>query len=733
MSTHLDPVLPSWLTLALAVALLAASLFGTLTLIQKQVSRRWTITLSSLRLSICLVFVLILFRPIISLSISDRQLPDLVVLVDTSSSMSQAGGHGTRLEEVTGVLRRGDLAAALTDRYHVHWFAFDGSARSLDEADVATLKPSGSSAHFGEGIEAACSHVRAIGKHPVRLLLVSDGNDRGQLDPVETARRFGIAVDVLSPSVPKGATPTVTIAEVQSARRVLLGSDTIFRVALDGRQPASKDRPLVVHVTEDGKNILDHPIVLKAGHVEETLQLSYRPASVGVKQYGFHLTAGAEPSAKPYPLAVQVVDGKYEVLILEDRWRWEYKYLHRLFEDDPSFRFSALLNRGGGAHMQFASPDRRVNLIGFPQSKADLEGFDTFVLGDVDPGKWPRGLATDLARLVADEGRSLVVIAGPDLANLLEIPELHAILPIELTPDSGKPIDGPIAVRLRTDSGTSPFFFQLRGDNRELTPFDQIYPVLRKRPGATVLVEAVNERNAYGNRIVLAEHTVGRGRVLFVGTDTLWKWHTLAPNSDGPTPYSIFWQQAFRAMTPARSNAAGVNLWLTAKRSRAEVGRPIVLQAEVQSSRAMPTVQVQGFMTSPDNTQLPLVFAVNPTNPRLFRAEFIAGKPGVQRVSASVMAEGKVIAETTTAIQTEESRSDTGIDLPNRARIAQDSGGKVIDLAQPATWPMPAVELPRVECLRTFDLWSNFTLMILLCGLLGADWFIRLFKGLASG
>jgi len=44
-------------------------------------------------------------------------------------------------------------------------------------------------------------------------------------------------------------------------------------------------------------------------------------------------------------------------------------------------------------------------------------------------------------------------------------------------------------------------------------------------------------------------------------------WKTLAPG-EGPSPYSIFWQQAFRALTPSRSGASPVNLWLTPSRSR---------------------------------------------------------------------------------------------------------------------------------------------------------------------
>ena len=733
MSTQTASLLPTWLTALLAGALLAAIVYGTFTLMRRRVAGKWIAILTGLRLTILAAFLMILLQPLIAYH---RHTPELIVLVDVSPSMGKPGGDGTRLHEVTAMLQKSDLAAALKSRYHVYWFALDRTARPPEEADLTALTANGTSAHFADGIEAARKHVRAFGNKPHRLLLVSDGNGRGSIEAARTAQRFGLKVDVLAPTLLQTAdTPTVAISEVQSAPRTLLGSDTTFRVTLNGNRPANKDRSLTVQVTEDGKMILEHAMILKAGRVEATLKLTYRPAAVGLKHYGFHLTAGGDPSAKPYPLTVQVLDNKYEVLILEDRWRWEYKYLHRLFEDDPSFRFSALLSRGDGAYARFGSPDRRVNLVGFPETRADLEGFDTFVLGDVDLGKWPRGLASDLARLVADEGRSLVVVAGPSLASLREIPELHAILPVELTPDSGTPIDGPLEVRLRPDSDNSPFFFQVRaGAAEKLTPLDQIYPVLRKRPGATVLLEAVNERNPYGNRIVIAEQTVGRGRVLFVATDTLWKWHTLAASTDGPTPYSIFWQQAFRTMTPARSNLGAVNLWLTPDRSRAEVGQPIKLQAEVESSGALPPTDLQAVVTWADNKQMEVLFSADRAKPNFYHAEFLATKAGLLRVSASLSAKKKVLAEAATTIQADEPLGDSGIDLANLARIAQDTGGRVIDPADPETWPMPDEDgTPPGGQPRIINLWSNFTLLLALCALLGVDWFIRLFKGLVSG
>jgi hypothetical protein len=41
--------------------------------------------------------------------------------------------------------------------------------------------------------------------------------------------------------------------------------------------------------------------------------------------------------------------------------------------------------------------------------------------------------------------------------------------------------------------------------------------------------------------------------------------------------------------------------------------------------------------------------------------------------------------------------------------------------------------LPPILDTHTIDPWRNFTWMFLLCALLGADWFLRVFKGLVSG
>src|SRR5260370_27581937 len=185
---------------------------------------------------------------------------------------------------------------------------------------------------------------------------------------------------------------------------------------------------------------------------------------------------------------------------------------------------------------------------------------------------------------------------------------------------------------------------------------------------------------------------VGKGRVLYLGTDTLWKWHTLSQTSDGPTPYSIFWQQAFRALTPGRSQSGAVQVWLQPNRTRAEVGRQVVVQAEIQSLRPLSRPKFPATVELPDKRLLPLAFAADPGNPQLFRAEFESPVAGPHTIKAGVLTEGKSLAEGQTGVHLEEPRgedSEAGLDHANLARLANATGGKIIDPDRPQTCPPP--------------------------------------------
>jgi hypothetical protein len=744
VSFDVVPILPPWAIAAVAAALAALVAHGAFLLVRKKLPGRWVTILALLRLAISGVFVLCLLQPVVSFSRSEERRPDALVLIDTSRSMSResAARPGVpRLREVLDTLRTSGVAADLGKRHDLRWFAFDRNAYPIEPQDLEGLGADGDATDFATSLETAFDHQRQSDPAAVaasRALLVSDGNDLGADDVVDVARRLGLRLDTLAPTTAgTGAgVETIAIAGVQTPRRVLLGSNAEVTVTFRGGRPHT--RPVPVTLFQGDRVLATHELVLAAGQPEQQIRLSFKPEELGLARYELRVgdadaKADGGDQAR-YAFSVQVVGDQNEVLVLEDSWRWGFKFLRRVLEDDPSFTMTAFLPRGG-ASMQFGEPGRRVNLGAFPQTRAELEWFDIIVLGDVNPTRWPRGLGQGIEQLVTEEGKSLIVIAGPNLVHWLESAELAALLPVEVVPQSGRPIEGPVAVRVTREGEATPFFSLAPvTDGSPLPSMNQVYPPLRKKPAATILLEAAGLANAYGPLIIAAEHTVGRGRVLFLGSDTLWRWQMQGPQDEsGLTPHMLFWQQALRAMAPPRLGGSGAALSVQPQRTRYEAGRLVTLEAQATADRPLPRPALTSTVTMPDGRQVPLAFSATGVRPGGYAAEFEAGAPGPYRIAATLTSEGKPQAEVLTVIDVERTRTEdlaTTVDVTRLARIAAATGGSMIDPADRATWPGDqAADVRTVEVPRSIDLWSNYALVLVLCGLLGIDWLLRMLRG----
>ncbi len=723
------PLFPAWISLSLLGALVAAVIFGVLVLAQRGIDWRWNAFLAGVRLLAIAVFALILFPPHLTFNRSRVLLPELVVLVDGTGSMNAAD----RWSKLTAELDDGELGRTLRERFQIRQYTFDSKARSLKNGPFAAIKPEGKTTLLAESLQSLFAQEEAQGRKPRHILLASDGIDQSLNDPLTVAVDRFAKIDVLAP--PAGSRPRaarVEIVRVQSPPRVLLGSETPLRVTI--RNLPATARKVTLKLMEEGKTLLEKEETLTAGKSEQSLDVALRPVGSGLHTYEVAISSADAEAGPAHKHAVQVLDQKYEILILEDTWRWEYKYLQQVVDNDPSFRFTAMLPRGRKTFSQFASPDRRVTLTDYPENPADLEAFDVFILGDAEVSKWKRGLASALARLVHDEGKSLVVIAGPRLGTLATIREFDGLLPVRLTTDSGKPIEAPAESRLRPDAADSPFFFKLPGGTDNLALVDRIYPVQGKTPQATVLIEAREYKKEKAQPyILLAEHTVGKGRVLFVGTDTLYKWHTMAAVGEAVTPYTVFWQQALRALTPTRPLLGPVQIWLTPLRSKASVGGKIAVEAEIQTRQKMEQPILKGSVTLPDGSLAPLVFVADPADALRYRTEFVSEQVGMHTVSAQLMLEGKISAKGTVLVEFDEPTSETEPQDADRAgllRLAEGTGGSLIDLTSPETWPVAAGASQTQIERDSIDLWNNGTLLLLLVGLLAIDWFGRLWRGL---
>jgi hypothetical protein len=91
--------------------------------------------------------------------------------------------------------------------------------------------------------------------------------------------------------------------------------------------------------------------------------------------------------------------------------------------------------------------------------------------------------------------------------------------------------------------------------------------------------------------------------------------------------------------------------------------------------------------------------------------------------------DGQPAGESSTLVEVtpNEEMTDTAPDPDTLGRIAQASGGRIVNPSDPSTWPI--AEATAVTRRATLDLWGDGLLLVLLTMVLGVDWLFRLLRG----
>ena len=741
------PILPPWLIVLAVLGMLALLVHGTMDLIRKQVARSWLAALTALRLLSILLVAVCLGRPVVRHTRPVEQKPPLLILADTSASMGLNHPEGgNRLSGLLNDLQNRDLLKTLESQFEPTWFTYDRDAR-MGKPDPAAQQPSGAYTDLGASLSTAWLWMRQQAAHegaetPSRVLLLTDGH--GVDDPaiLETARSLGAIlypVPAADSTAVEPVAPPLEIMGAQAPGRILLGSECRFRVTVR-RQAGSTLPPSMLVLTENRNRVAEYPVTFRTNETEKVIQLSHRPTAAGIMEYSMFLQTGetVPDNGDAYDFTVQVVTRTTRVLLLDDAWRWDFKFLRRLLEDDPSFTFVAFLARGAGTYMQFAEPEGSTRLAGFPQSRAELDFFDLFIIGDVQVRRWPANLAPALRDLVIERGRSIIFIAGPRISQLARDPSLEPLLPVMIGGETARPVTGPVPVRVTREGRIAPAFYIPPGTETDpweaLPDLDQVYAPQRKKPAATILLECPEHSNPFGRMIAMAEHTVGRGRSLYIGTDTLWKWQLQGRmDDDENTPHHRFWSQALRAMAPVRQAAGGTRLSLQADRTRYRGVPTIRIQVSADGEPLPTGSSLDLRVETPEGQRLPLATRTDPRDPTVTLADFDVIQPGRYRITVEHFIDGRPAGDLTAVVDSEPGHDESRhvrTDRPALERLAATTGGKLVSLDDPDTWPAADRSPDRITTrIELIDPWQSFVLLLLLALVLGIDWLIRLLKG----
>jgi hypothetical protein len=296
-----------------------------------------------------------------------------------------------------------------------------------------------------------------------------------------------------------------------------------------------------------------------------------------------------------------------KVLVVDSQPRWEFRYLRNALLRDPGVSLNTVLY-----HPSIGLGEGEGYLKEFPAKREDLQGYDVIFLGDVGVG--PEMLTTENAQmikgLVEQQASGLVLLPGPlGRQKSLATSPLADLLPVETDYSKGSGFASGAEARLDlTARGRDHWLTMLSTDPtanqavwRTLPGFYWYAPVVKAKPGAEVLAVHEAARSASGRLPLLVTRSAGNGKVLYMGTDSAWRWRRGVED----TYHYRFWGQVVRWMAHQRhlSQDEGVRFFYSPETPKR--GDKVRLNATVLGPLGIPISEgkVSVTLTAPSGSQ----------------------------------------------------------------------------------------------------------------------------------
>jgi len=342
-------------------------------------ARRWAWRRSwlplALRWTVLGLTALLLFHPPL---VTTRELvhkPALLLLVDTSASMSLPAGEGTTGTRADAARRRHDaLERRYADAFRVVTMPF---AETADEGSLDG-RP------FGEGTDMGAAVRRAVATRAVEqvraVFLIGDGRATRGEDARIWARQSTVPIHTVRVG-PLAMDPTdVAVESFEAPEVAFRDGDVTFTVRLSARGPAAALDKRVPVVLYEGADEVAREVVSPGRQTE--LELHHRPLHSGFVAYGVKvgsLDGELTDVNNQTATAVMVEDEPRRVLLCSGAPSAELGFFRRSMAGDPRFRVDARVTGRKGERVPVGPADLStaalVVIHGFT-----LDAYDSAVL-----------------------------------------------------------------------------------------------------------------------------------------------------------------------------------------------------------------------------------------------------------------------------------------------------------------------------------------------------------------
>lgn len=738
---------------------------------------RSRIVLSALRWLALVICCLLLFQPEFERTTYRRTQNQVHVLVDDSASMqrrdrypapeqqqalqalvsAEALSAQSRAELVQTVLERDDgLLAKLRPTHDVRLFRVQRKPvpiRSLQE-----LTARGNRTSLGDALDL--HRAATSGSNLDAVILVSDGRNNAGLDPVDVAREYGLrgivihTVGVGDPEPPRNA----WLVGPPGPKEALRDEEVGFDVTVRAEGLAGKRTRVELHGSRDGGPFLPLATAnaeLPVDGESARVRVFHAFGEAGDWTLRFHLAPLPEESQvddNEDTRFLRVNDERIRVLYIEERPRWEYRYVQACLKRvDPSIEMQAYLFEATPRfpHEHSASLPALTDI---PRTDKELLQYHVVLIGDVAPERIAsteegiRNWLEMLVRYVEFGGGVGFLFGDAAMPERYRNTPLQDLLPVVLEDRAWLQANKPSrdrAFRPVLENPLQPHeILMLQRDpalNRRLweegLPGFRVYhPVQRAKPGATVLLRHPTDQNSYGKRPIAVVAPYPRGTTFFMATDETWIWRDLYAE----TYMDAFWRNVVRHLAQGRLQRRDDLIELTVDKTLLETGDKVRVQLMVHDAELQPAIadEQQIFLRDGRGGTEPRVLRAVPGEPGTYQASFTMPDPGAfsflvfahQNPADAVLAREDVLVRVP-----DRELADSSQDADLLRRVAEasqgpDGAGRYVFLADAASLAADFAGKKSVENREdtsTRPAWDSLWSLIVLLAVLSAEWLLR--------
>jgi len=753
--------------------------------------------LAALRALMLIAAVVVVLEPILAIDRIDEVDKSTVVILDDSLSLTAkdrypdparaaAIGNATRVDDpsrtpryelVNRALQRSGLVTDLAKQNEVKVFAFSDGARPHAtlprgaELPVPGIDPTGEDnrrAARGTNIAGAIRQVvEEVGSDRIAaIVLVSDG--RSNLGPPAA----DVALFLNNKDL---KLHTVVVGQAQDPRNLravgLAGPDRVFRndpVALEaqvsargyGAASVEFERRYTDDGSDDWETVKSEQVQFEEGR-PENLRFTDRPPRVGVIEYRIRMDKRPDESThqdNEKTFVVRVVEEKVRVLFIAGAPAHEYYAIKNTLLRDTTITLACFLQ---SADPEFPQDGNEISLEKLPNTEKDLFAFDVVLMHDPNGQLFPPEFTKMLKKFVSEHRGGLGFICGnKHTLSLLrdtrgeEEGDLTGILPVVLDLDrADMPGSGigygaffvsPFRIEPEPAALTHPCtrFGSDPQRARELVwdrlpPFFWFFPVLKAKPGATVLAVHGDPREfvePYGPRPVFAVHRYGGGNVFFSAADETYRWRDV-----GEPIFDRFWVQTVRFLLEGRHAGQRRRFRIYLDREVAGLGDAVQINAQVYTEAYEPleaaTVEVS-IKHPASNSEEVVTLGTVPGKTGHFTGSFAPGALGdyeLRAVGEQYKSSDDDAPDTPAAafmvILPDREMGNVKADRALMRNLAARTRGTFVELDGMEKLADPKLIPPATERIvtqgRPVPLWDTWTTIVIILTLLCAEWILR--------